>query len=43
MDFGAIHRGIANTSGFERILFWISVTRGDVRVPEEGAIEIFDL
>jgi hypothetical protein len=42
MDFGAIHRGIANKSGFERILFWISVTRGDVRVPEEGAVEIFD-
>src|SRR5262249_23332732 len=27
LDFGTIHRGVANTGDFERIVFWISVNR----------------
>lgn len=43
MDFGAVHRGIANTSGFERVLFWISVTRAGFNVHAEPLIEVFNL
>ena len=35
MDFGTIHRGVANTGSYDRVLFWISVRRnGAVLEPE---------
>ena len=35
MDFGTIHRGVANTGSYDRILFWISVRKkGAVLEPE---------
>ena len=40
MDFGAVHRGVANTGTFERTMFFISVCRrGDV-VPLEPVVEV---
>jgi hypothetical protein len=41
MDFGTIHRGVANTGDFERIVFWISVNRSRERLPVEPVVEIF--
>jgi phosphatidylglycerophosphate synthase len=35
MDFGAIHRGVANTGNYHRLLFWVSVRKkGAVLEPE---------
>jgi len=35
LDFGAIHRGIANTGGYDRVVFWISaIKRGPKLAPE---------
>jgi phosphatidylglycerophosphate synthase len=35
MDFGTIHRGVANTGSYHRILFWVSVRKkGAVLKPE---------
>jgi hypothetical protein len=34
MNFGAVHRGIANASGFDRYMFWISVKKGALLPPE---------
>jgi hypothetical protein len=40
MDFGTLHRGVANTGDFERIMFWISVSkRGDL-IPLEPLVEV---
>ncbi len=39
MDFGTIHRGVANTGDFERVMFWISVNRRRDFLPVEPAIE----
>jgi hypothetical protein len=39
LDFGAIHRGVANTGDFERILFYFSVNRGAVPVAGEPVFE----
>jgi hypothetical protein len=40
MDFGTIHRGVANTGGFERIMFWISVNRRRDFLPVEPVIAV---
>src|SRR5262245_24865147 len=40
MDFGTIHRGVANTGDFERTVFWISVNRSRERLPVEPVVEI---
>lgn len=40
MDFGTIHRGVANTGAFERVMFWISVNRRRDFLPVEPAIEV---
>lgn len=41
MDFGTVHRGIGNTSDFERILFWVSVVKkGTPLLPPEPDVEI---
>lgn len=39
MDFGTVHRGIANTGDFERIMFWASVSRSSELLPKETLIE----
>ena len=41
MDFGTIHRGIANTGDFDRTLFWISVKKGSELLPAEPLVEVF--
>jgi hypothetical protein len=40
MGFGTIHRGVANTGGFERVMFWISVNRRPDFLPVEPAVEL---
>ncbi len=40
MDFGTLHRGVANTGGFERIMFWISVSRSRDLLPVEPAVQV---
>lgn len=40
MDFGTLHRGIANTGDFERIMFWISVSRARELLPPEPVVEV---
>lgn len=42
MDFGAIHRGIANTGSFDRHMFWISVKKGALLPPEPALAAIAD-
>ena len=39
MDFGAIHRGIANTGPYNRVMFWISVKRGTDLLPPEPTLQ----
>ena len=40
MDFGAIHRGIANTGSFDRHMFWVSVKKGALLPPEPALAAI---
>ena len=40
MDFGTIHRGVANKSGFERVMFWISFSRSRELLPVEPPVAI---
>lgn len=40
MDFGTIHRGVSNQSGFERIMFWISFSRSIELLPVEPSVAI---
>jgi len=40
LDFGTLHRGIANTGGFERVMFWISVSRSAELLPVEPVVEV---
>ena len=42
MDFGAIHRGIANTGSFDRHMFWVSVKKGALLPPEAALAAIPD-
>jgi phosphatidylglycerophosphate synthase len=39
MDFGAIHRGIANTGSHDRNMFWISVKKRGALLPPEPALQ----
>lgn len=39
MDFGAIHRGISNTGGHDRNMFWISVKKFGDLLPPEPALQ----
>jgi len=39
MDFGAIHRGIANTGSYDRVMFCISVKRGHDLLPPEPTLQ----
>jgi phosphatidylglycerophosphate synthase len=43
MDFGAIHRGIANTGSFDRHMFWVSVKKGALLPPEPSLAAIADV
>jgi hypothetical protein len=40
LDFGTIHRGVANTGGFERIMFWISFSRCVDLLPLEPMVQV---
>lgn len=40
MDFGTLHRGVANTGDFERVMFWISVSRTAALLPVEPSVEV---
>lgn len=40
MDFGTLHRGIANTGDFERVMFWVSVSRTAELLPVEPTVEV---
>jgi hypothetical protein len=40
MDFGTIHRGIANQGDSDRVLFWISVKRGGDLLPPEPVVQV---
>jgi phosphatidylglycerophosphate synthase len=42
MDFGAIHRGIANTGSYDRILFWVSVRKKDVVMRPEPLVQAIE-
>jgi phosphatidylglycerophosphate synthase len=39
MDFGTIHRGVANQGDSDRVLFWISVKRGGELLPPEPVVQ----
>jgi hypothetical protein len=39
MDFGTIHRGIANTGGYDRVLFWVSVKKRGALLPAEPLVQ----
>ena len=39
MDFGTIHRGIRNTGGYDRNMFWISVKKRGELLPPEPALQ----
>jgi hypothetical protein len=41
MDFGAIHRGIANTGSHDRNMFWISVKKRGALLPPEPTLQTF--
>jgi phosphatidylglycerophosphate synthase len=40
LDFGAIHRGIANTGDYDRILFWVSFIKRGARLPPEPLVQV---
>ena len=40
MDFGTIHRGIANQADEDRVLFWISVKRSGELLPAEPVVQV---
>lgn len=40
MDFGTVHRGVANTGDSERVMFWISVSRSRELLPVEPVVEV---
>ena len=39
MDFGTIHRGISNSGGPDRNMFWISVKKFGELLPPEPALQ----
>jgi phosphatidylglycerophosphate synthase len=41
MDFGTIHRGIANTGAHDRSMFWISVKKHGDLLPPEPVLQAF--
>jgi phosphatidylglycerophosphate synthase len=39
MDFGAIHRAVANTGNYHRVLFWVSVKKRGTPLPPEPLVQ----
>jgi hypothetical protein len=39
MDFGTIHRGVANQGESDRVMFWVSVKQGADLLPPEPAVQ----
>jgi phosphatidylglycerophosphate synthase len=39
MDFGAIHRGVANTGNYHRVLFWVSAKKRGALLPPEPVLQ----
>jgi hypothetical protein len=42
MDFGAIHRGIANTGTEQRVMFWVSVKKRGPLLPPEPRVQVIE-
>ncbi len=42
LDFGAIHRGIANTGKEDRVLFWVSVKKRGPLLPPEPRVQVIE-
>jgi len=40
MDFGTIHRGVANRGDSDRVLFWISVKKEGELLPPEPVVQV---
>jgi len=40
LDFGTIHRGIANTGDYDRILFWVSFIKRGALLPPEPLVQV---
>src|SRR5262249_20604475 len=40
LDFGTIHRGIANTGSYDRVLFWVSFKKRGALLPPEPLIQV---
>jgi len=40
LDFGTIHRGIANTGDYDRVLFWVSFIKRGARLPPEPLVQV---
>jgi phosphatidylglycerophosphate synthase len=40
LDFGAIHRGIANTGDYDRVLFWVSFIKRGALLPPEPLVQV---
>jgi hypothetical protein len=42
MDFGAIHRGVANTGDYHRVMFWVSAKKRGALLPPEPLVQAAD-
>ena len=40
LDFGTIHRGIANTGDYDRVLFWVSFIKRGALLPPEPLVQV---
>lgn len=40
MDFGAIHRGVANQGDSDRVMFWVSVKKEGELLPPEPVVQV---
>lgn len=40
LDFGTIHRGIANKGDYDRVLFWVSFIKRGARLPPEPLVQV---
>jgi phosphatidylglycerophosphate synthase len=40
MDFGTIHRGVANTGNYDRVLFWVSIIKRGALLPLEPLVQV---
>jgi len=42
MDYGTIHRGVANNAKENRVMFWISVKKTSALLPPEDVVEVIE-